>query len=382
MKPISITSIATISALGTSTEEVWASYQSKKAFFSEKNFNNSQILVSELSAEAKKKIGTLRNANSFYKKLDNSVLYAIFSARKALEKIDWKGNDFGINIGSSRGATELFEKYYQHFLNEGKSETLASPTTTLGNISTWVAQDLGNSGPAFSHSITCSTALHSFLNGIAWLNAGMSDKFLVGGSEAPLTDFTLAQMQALKLYARENKDFPCESLKFDKKFNSMILSEAAGMACMEKESESALANIVGMGYATEKLTHNISISADAECFQKSMKMALKSANLTTVDVVVMHAPGTVKGDLAEWKAIEKTFPETPALTSNKWMIGHSFGASGMMSVEMAVLMLQQQKFIENPFYSEGKIPETINSVMINAVGFGGNAVSLILKKAG
>jgi 3-oxoacyl-(acyl-carrier-protein) synthase len=61
-------------------------------------------------------------------------------------------------------------------LDTGKAQTLAS-TTTLGNISSWVAHDLQSSGPEISHSITCSTALHAVLNGIAWLKSGMVDKF-------------------------------------------------------------------------------------------------------------------------------------------------------------------------------------------------------------
>ncbi len=158
----------------------------------------------------------------------------------------------------------------------------------------------------------------------------------------------------------------------------MILGEAAGVACLEMENKNALAKMAGFGYATEKITHNISISSHAECFQKSMKMALKSANLKNVDCIVMHAPGTVKGDLAELKSIEKTFSKMPALTTNKWQIGHTFGASGMMNVEMGILMLQHQKFIKNRFFTPQNLPKKINSVMINAVGFGGNAVSLIL----
>ncbi|HET8809226.1 MAG TPA: beta-ketoacyl synthase N-terminal-like domain-containing protein [Flavobacteriaceae bacterium] len=386
MNPISITSISSISALGTSPESVWESYQNRKALFSEKKSNGSKVLVSKIASKGKAEIELLRKSNPFYKKLDDSVLFAIFSARKTIENssnnpsLGGNWGQAGINIGSSRGATGLFEKYHRLFLEKGKTETLASPTTTLGNISSWVAQDLGISGPAIEHSITCSTALHAFLNGIAWLNSGMNDKFLVGGSEAPLTEFTIAQMQALKLYANKKSDFPCESLKWNKKNNSMILGEAAGMASLEIDAPNALANITGAGYATEKLTHNISISADAECFQKSMKMALNSAKLKTVDAIVMHAPGTVKGDLAELKAIEKTFADLPTLTTNKWMIGHTFGASGIMSVELAVLMLQHQEFIENPFFENEKIPNKINSVMVNAVGFGGNAVSLILQR--
>ena len=67
-----------------------------------------------------------------------------------------------------------------------------------------MAHDLQTKGPEISHSITCSTGLHALLNGVTWLLSGMSDKFLVGGSEAALTDFTIAQMQALKVYAKSS----------------------------------------------------------------------------------------------------------------------------------------------------------------------------------
>lgn len=378
MRPIFITSLSTISALGTSPAEVWENMQQERSFFSYKNMGKEKVPVAEISPKGQEEIQNLRKSNSFYKNLDQSVLYAIYASRKAVEKSGWKKGNFGINIGSSRGATGLFEKYHQSFLEKGTAETLTSPTTTLGNISSWVAQDLQSSGPTISHSITCSTALHAFLNAIAWLSSGMADRFLVGGSEAPLTDFTIAQMKSLKLYAQENKEFPCESLKMDKKTNSMILGEAAGVACLEMKDKNALAKMAGFGYATEKITHNISISSHAECFQKSMKMALKTANMKNVDCIVMHAPGTVKGDMAELKSIEKTFSKMPALTTNKWQIGHTFGASGMMNVEMGILMLQHQKFIKNKFFIPQNLPKKINSVMINAVGFGGNAVSLIL----
>ena len=51
-----------------------------------------------------------------------------------------------------------------------------------------------------------------------------------------------------------------------------------------------------------------------------------------------------------------------------------------MSLEMAVLMLQHQELILNPFYKNNHRPKSINHIMINAVGFGGNAVSIIISK--
>ncbi|MGF1559901.1 MAG: beta-ketoacyl synthase N-terminal-like domain-containing protein [Flavobacteriaceae bacterium] len=402
--PISITAISSISCLGSSSDQIWNSYLSDDHFFTRKKFGSSHEWVSELTSEAKKEIDLLRKSDANYKKLDETVLFAIYSSRKAVLEAGWHldparhdHTDFGINIGSSRGATALFEKYFEEFIFHKKTATLASPTTTLGNISSWVAHDLLTQGPEISHSITCSTALHALLNGVAWIQSGMASKFLVGGSEAALTPFTIAQMKALKIYAKQPhqraigavpleaandfSEYPCQALNLGKKENTMILGEGAAMACLENGvRKNALAIIEGIGYATEMLEHNISISTEAQCFQRSMKMALGETSAEEVDVIVMHAPGTIKGDIAEYRAIEKVFcNKLPFLTTNKWKVGHTFGASGMLSVELAVLMLRHQLAIKVPFATLGSVPKAIQKIMVNAVGFGGNAVSILLK---
>ncbi len=95
----------------------------------------------------------------------------------------------------------------------------------------------------------------------------------------------------------------------------------------------------------------------------------------------MHAPGTLKGDTSEYKAILKVFGKNhPMLTTNKWKVGHTFGASGMLNMELAILMMQHNHFIPVPF-AEAQAPrKEIRKVLINAVGFGGNAVSILLSK--
>jgi 3-oxoacyl-(acyl-carrier-protein) synthase len=211
----------------------------------------------------------------------------------------------------------------------------------------------------------------------------MSERFLVGGSEASNTAFTLAQMRALKIYANNNSKYPCKTLDFNKKQNTMIIGEGASVFCLEKGvQQKALAIVEGIGYATEPLKHNISISTNADCFQSTMRMAMKGIDKNEVDIIVMHAPGTKKGDLSEYNAIKKVFGNShPAITSNKWKIGHTLGASGGFSLEMAILMLQNNKFVGIPFLSNEIKPTRINKVMVNAVGFGGNAVSILLSLA-
>ena len=378
---ISITAIASVSPLGNDSETIWNNFNNPNPLFQNQFIDHKNTWVGELDADSKAAVNTLRQSDSKYKSLDNSVLYAMLAARKAIAKAGWSKQDvFGINIGSSRGATDLFENHFKEYMATGSAPTLTSPTTTLGNISSWVAHDLQSSGPEISHSITCSTALHAVLNGVAWLRSGMAEKFLVGGSEAPLTDFTIAQMRALKIYSRSQDEYPNRALDLEKKQNTLILGEGAGVCCLEiGKKENALAYIEGIGYATEILEHNISISAEADCFQKSMRMALANIDLSEVDAIVMHAPGTIKGDLTEYRAVEKVFgSKLPLLTSNKWKIGHTFGASGILSLELAILMLQHNQFIGVPFAKKQEQTQSIKKVLVNAVGFGGNAVSILL----
>lgn len=379
--PVSITSVASMSALGSDPMEIWKNYKNTNHFFQQVSFSSEIAFAAFLAEEQKKEIDTLRYSKPEYRKVDDSVLYGIHATRAAVKSAKWSSEDNpGINIGSSRGATGLFEDYHRSFIEKGKAETLSSPSTTLGNISSWIAQDIQSAGPEMSHSVTCSTALHAVLNGVAWLNSGMTDKFIAGGSEAAVTPFTMAQMQAMKISAKKEIEYPCQALNMEKDFNSMVLGEGAAVICMEAgEKESALAIIKGVGYATEKLKHSVSISANGEAFQKAMKMAVSHYNTEDVDVVVMHAPGTIKGDQSEMKAIRSVFgDEHPALTTNKWKIGHTFGASGALSLELAVLMLRHQEFIPVPFNTDRKEPKRIKNILVNAVGFGGNAVSVLV----
>lgn len=382
---IGITAISSISALGDNPQKAWDQYLDTGTLARKKEIGGQPYWVASLDEGTEKLVQALRAENSQYNGLDRSVLFAIMVSRMAVARSGWEGKEaYGVNFGSSRGATELFEKYHRDFLDRNLAATRTSPNTTLGNISSWVAHDLQTKGPEISHSITCSTALHALLNGIAWIRSGMTDQFLVGGSEAALTPFTLAQMRALKIYTEEENEFPCRALDIEKASNSMMLGEGAGAICLEADpGKEPLAYITGMGYATEILEHSVSLSAEAQCFQRSMKTALKGFLPGDVDAIVMHAPGTVKGDLAEFRAIEAVFgKEVPALTTNKWKIGHTFGASGVLSLELAILMMQKQEFIPVPFFKNKNLPERLNRIMVNAVGFGGNAVSILLERPG
>lgn len=377
---ISITGMGSISPLGADRANIWRQYLSDKPLLVGQQVGEELLPVGRLQEESYALVREIRQGNARYRSVDPTVLYALYASRQALQEAGWEqGKDFGVNIGSSRGATTLFEEYHQNFLEQGKCAPLASPTTSLGNIASWVMQDAKGQGVAISHSITCSTALHALLNGIAWLHADMAEGFLVGGSEAPLTPFTLSQMKALKIYGSLSDSYPCQPLLLEKLKNTMVLGEGSAVFAIEKGVRpNALAIVKGIGYATEVITHPVAISAQAEALRLSMQQALQGVAPAEVDVVIPHATGTIKGDEAEYHALREVFGQNlPRLTSNKWKIGHTFAASGALAIEMAVLMLQNQQFLPLPYLKkEAEAP--LRNILINATGFGGNAVSVLI----
>lgn len=377
---ISIVGMGSISPLGHERHEVWQSYLSEGHLLSNKAVSDTLFAVGALRTEALSQIALLQQESPKYKDLDPTVLYAMYAARQALCEAGWPTDkDFGVNIGSSRGATTLFEQYHAQYLAQGKTTPLASPTTSLGNIASWVMQDAKGKGVAISHSITCSTALHALVNAVAWLHADMAEAFLIGGSEAALTPFTLAQMKALKIYGDAAAPYPSQPLLSSKEKSTMVLGEGAAVFALEKgSSPGALATIRGIGYASEPITHPVAISADAQALRRSMQQALEGIDPAEVDVVIPHATGTLKGDQAEYLALAEVFgTNLPLLTSHKWKIGHTFAASGALAMEMAILMLQQQHFLPIPYLPTA--PERpLKNILINATGFGGNAVSVLV----
>ncbi len=337
--------------------------------------------IASLDQKTETDLADFLAGNNKYQSLDRSVQLALFVADHFRELRP----SSSINIGSSRGATGLWEQFYSKFeetSSDGFLPAVASPLTTLGNISSWVAQHLGTTAAAFSHSITCATSAHSILNAIAWIKAGMADSFVAGGSEAPLTDFTIAQMKALRIYSRDQSVIPCRALDLEKLENTMILGEGCALFHLTADREDAKAKIIGFGSAIEQLTSPTSVSDNGLCLQQSMNLALGDLAKNEIDAIITHAPGTIKGDRSEMRAIEQVFEkDIPILLNNKWQIGHSLGASAALSLAMALQIFEKETFPEIPYLpSLQKSDQPPRRIMINSTGFGGNAVSLLIEK--
>lgn len=381
---IAIIDHASVSPLGMKADEIWESSCGTKSKISSMEFDGNSFPVAQLHPHAELEIQKLKTSQRQFNNLDRTTLIGILAA-KSLNKDLLKDLKLAIHIGSSRGATGTLEKLHSTYLDEKSVPPYTSPVTTLGNIASHIRSQLGADAYEATHSVTCSTGLQSIANGMAWLKSGMADVFVCGATEAPLTGFTLAQMNTLKIYSTDSlTDYPCRPLELIK--NTMVLGEGAVLFTLMpfnkiKDSVQPLAIIESFGYGSEHAGSLTGISLKGEAFIKSMTMALKGMdNKQLPDVVIMHAPGTLKGDKAELEAVRKVFGRRlPALFSNKWLCGHTLGTSGTLSLEAAIFMLKNKNVPEMPYLkNQPSPPKIIRKVMINASGFGGNAASIII----
>ncbi len=394
---IAITGVGSISPLGHTGKQVWQSYRQMESLIKPREFDGTTVPVASLAEDSEDILKAICLEEPIGGHLDRTVLMAAHCARQAVAQAGWKLSDnaerTGVNIGSSRGATGILERQHASYLQDPsrRISPLTSPTTTLGNISSFVAHDIGTEGPEISHSVTCSTALHAIMNGIAWIRGGLSDRFIVGAAEAPLTGFTVAQMKALRIYSRDSgSDYPCRPLSSKSpQQNTFVLGEGAALFTLEpvpeapagNESQRILGIVESFGYGIEQASNATDITEDGTALKKSMAMALEGLPAgSSVEAVIMHAPGTIKGDRSELNAVRSVFGEhLPILLSNKWLIGHTFGASAALSLEYGLMILANDDYMEFPYpVSISNKRRSIRKVMINAAGFGGNAASIII----
>ncbi|MFO7178474.1 MAG: beta-ketoacyl synthase N-terminal-like domain-containing protein [Pseudomonadota bacterium] len=390
-KRVYVTGVGSISPLGASSVATREAYTTGRTGIRRRVIGDALLPVGALSEEAELEVSRLTRESATIAKLDRMTRLALLAAREARRQAGFDRRDaaLGVILGSSRGATTTLEARLAEFMAKGRTLPRTSPTTTLGNLATNVAREHPSAPLAGEISCACSTAMQAVLLGFAWLRAGLGEACLVGGAEAPLTPFTIAQMDALGLLTRDPSEEPaCQPLAREAR-DRLVLGEGACVLVLERLSEpealerGALAEVVGVGSSVEKGASATGISAEGDGLACAMRAAL-AGHTDGIDAVVVHAPGTVQGDRAELAAIDTVLGASEvALCSSKWQTGHTLGASGAFGIELALHLLSGGTVATPPYASHLRAPtRSVRRVVVNSAGFGGATASVLLRALG
>jgi len=389
-----IRGLSVLSSVGDSVTD-WSTALTATAAQCARGVDGLERITFPLAPSANTRVRSTLNALDF-EQLDRSTVSAVAAARGSLECLTPDLPIGCVSIGSSRGPTTALERTLRAFdERSGRVPVVTSPVTTAGNISSWVAQEVLNRSPSasdaiasLSTSMTCSSSFHSLLIARSFVLSGMAQAALFGGAEACLTPYTVAQLEALRIYTDDNGAWPCQPFSIARKTaGSVALGEGAGTALLLRDDGQGQAGdlvLLGIGWALEKVPSATGISEQGEAFQAAMKMArsqLSVADARSVEAVVAHAPGTYRGDQAELAAIRAVFGAEVQVCTTKHLTGHTYGASGMVSLSLAQALCNGVVWPGLPYRSVLDGPQMQRrprAVAINTAGFGGNAVTIII----
>jgi len=183
---------------------------------------------------------------------------------------------------------------------------------------------------------------------------------------------------------------------FDKDRKGLNLGEGAAYLVLEKEEDAAgkkiYAIVAGYGNANDAF-HPSSLSAEGAGPVAAMQQALKKANINAGEIGFINAHGTAteNNDEVESAAMKNVFDLVPAFASTKGNTGHTLGAAGAIEAVYSILSLTQQEIypalhFEHAIDATGLVPVdayrkiSLQHVMSNSFGFGGNCTSLIFSK--
>ncbi len=341
--------------------------------------------------------------------LDRVAQLSLLATREAITQaqLDFSseaGLDCGIFWGTGMGgATTLEHAYVESLLHHATRPRPSTIVMFMANSSTGqIGIEYKIRGPSFTYSSACSSSAVAIGEAFTAIRSGRIRYAVAGGAEALLTQGVMKAWESLQTLARPDPDHPETSCRpFDKHRSGFILGEGAGALVLEDEASARargaqiLAELVGYGNSTD--AGHIT-QPDAAGQARAMQQALAQAALSPGDIhyINAHGTGTIVGDVIETQAIKAVFGEAAQripVSATKALHGHLMGATGAVEMVVALGVLRTHMapptaHLRHPdpecdldYVAEGaRRLATLDTVMSNSFGFGGNNAVLIARR--
>jgi 3-oxoacyl-[acyl-carrier-protein] synthase II len=340
------------------------------------------------------------------RRIDPFIQYGLIAGIEAFKDSGIEVNEtnaerIGVAIGSGIGGLGTIENTNDTYDESGprKVSPFFIPGTIINMISGNLSIMYGLKGPNISIVTACTTGTHCIGDSARMIEYGDADVMIAGGSEAAITELSVAGFASAKALSSRNDDPATASRPWDQDRDGFVIGEGAGVMVLEeyehakKRGAKIYAELAGYGMSADAY-HITAPSTDGP--KRSMANAVKNAgvNITEVQYVNAHGTSTPLGDLNETNALKELFKEHAynlMVNSTKSMTGHLLGGAGGIESVFTVLALYNQKspptiniFNQDPECDLDYIPNeardiTAKVALKNNFGFGGTNGSLVFK---
>ena len=318
---------------------------------------------------------------------NNALLAQVLNQiRPEVEKLKTRlpAHRIAIVLGTSTtGMAEAEDAIRTHEQQGNFPATYHYAQQELGSPATFLATELGLTGPAYVISTACTSSAKALASAARLLQAGLADAVLAGGVDT-LCRFTIAGFAALESI----DDHRCTPFSANR--SGINIGEGAALFIMSRESGPVC--LAGWGESSDG--HHISAPDPSAVGAKlAIQKALARAKLTAADIgyINLHGTATVQNDAMESRATSEMLPNIPA-SSTKPLTGHTLGAAGAIEAGLCWLTLTDadQRLPPHcwdhatdpalpalPFVQIGQQSTGTRAAMSHSFAFGGNNIALV-----
>lgn len=272
----------------------------------------------------------------------------------------------------------------------------------FGSVADHLCETFGTKGSPISVSTACASGATAIQLGVEAIRRGETDAALCVATDGSINAEALVRFSLLSALSTCNSDPRRASRPFSKDRQGFVMAEGAGALVLEslQAAQSRGAEILGVIAGCGELAdtfHRTRPRPDGVPIADCMRNALTDASLTSdqIDYINAHGTSTSENDRMEYVGAVAVFGDHVRkipVSSNKSMIGHTLSAAGIIEAVFTLLTLEHQRIpptinydIPDPAIPFDVVPHKARDArvatgMSNSFGFGGQNVSLIMKR--
>jgi 3-oxoacyl-[acyl-carrier-protein] synthase II len=271
-----------------------------------------------------------------------------------------------------------------------------------GTPAAHLAARFGARGANANCLTACAASSQAIGEAYEMIRHDCADVMLSGGTHSMIHPFGVTGFILLTALSTRNDEPEKASRPFDRDRDGFIIGEGAGMLVLEEleHAKARGAKIYGeiVGYGSTADAFRITDShEDGRGAIACLKEALEGAGLEPerIDYINAHGTSTSVNDSVETLAIKKTFGDAAykvPISSTKSMMGHLIAAAGSVEAIVCLLTIRDGLLpptinLDNPDpecdldYIPGEArKKQVDVALSNSFGFGGQNITLILKR--
>jgi 3-oxoacyl-[acyl-carrier-protein] synthase II len=419
-----VTGMGMVTPLGPDMESTWKALREGRSGVGHITLFDATTFPTRIAAEAKQfDLGRyLPDADRWAEHNRNSQ-FALAAARMAMDDSgldDWGRLDrsrFGVYLGSGEGQQDFhrFVSLINQTARAGRVDTAAftrlgrerlhaiheaeqEPGTPAGHL----ASVFGAQGPNSNCLTACAASAQAIGEATELIRHGDADVMLSGGTHSMIHPFGLTGFIRLTALSTRNDDPEHASRPFDRDRDGFILGEGAGMLVLEEYDHARrrgariYGEIAGYGSTADafRLTDPHEDGRNAiHCIRQALDDA--RMNPEDIDYINAHGTSTEANDRIETLAIKKSLGETAykvPISSTKSMTGHLIAAAGSVEAIVSLLVIRDGVMpptinLDNPspdcdldYIPHQARQKAVDVALSNSFGFGGQNITLILKR--